>query len=81
MNTETEKRKHRCCFTGHRPESLKRSEKEITADLEAEIQMAVKEGYNVFISGMAAPHKILCKYPSNQTTPWLARQAHRWISS
>ncbi len=29
----------------------------------------------------AAPHKILCKHPSNQTTPWLARQAHRWISS
>ncbi len=53
MNTETEKRKHRCCFTGHRPESLKRSEKEITVDLEAEIRMAVKEGYNVFISGMA----------------------------
>lgn len=53
MNTETEKRKHRCCFTGHRPESLKRSAKEIAADLEAEIRMAVKEGYTVFISGMA----------------------------
>ncbi len=59
MNTETEKRKHRCCFTGHRPESLKRSKKEITADLEAEIRMAVKEGYNVFISGMARGVDIL----------------------
>lgn len=27
--TETEKRKHRVCFTGHRPEKLSRCEKDI----------------------------------------------------
>ena len=29
METEDERRKHRCCFTGHRPEKLKQSEGEI----------------------------------------------------
>ena len=27
--TETELRKHRCCFSGHRPEKLKITEKEL----------------------------------------------------
>ena len=31
--TEQEKRLHRCCFTGHRPQKLRRSEMEIKADL------------------------------------------------
>lgn len=53
MATETEMRLHRCCFTGHRPEKLQRSEKEIRADLEYEIRKAVRDGLNVFISGMA----------------------------
>jgi len=53
MKTEAEKRCHRCCFTGHRPEKLRRSEMEIKLDLECEIRNAVFDGLNVFISGMA----------------------------
>lgn len=53
MVTEAEMRLHRCCFTGHRPEKLRRSEKEVQADLEYEIRKAVCDGLNVFISGMA----------------------------
>ena len=53
MATETDLRKHRCCFTGHRPEKLTRSERSIKLDLKKEIQLAIKDGYNVFISGMA----------------------------
>lgn len=46
-------RKHRCCFTGHRPQKLRRSEKEIKADLECAIQQAITDGYTTFITGMA----------------------------
>lgn len=53
MDAEVEKRRYRCCFTGHRPEKLRRPEKEIRADLEREIRQAVIDGLNVFISGMA----------------------------
>lgn len=51
--TEQEKRRHRCCFTGHRPEKLTESEKVVIARLEREIQNAITDGFNVFISGMA----------------------------
>ena len=51
--TEVEKRKHRVCFTGHRPEKLTRHEKSITKDLEKEIRQAAADGLNVFITGMA----------------------------
>jgi hypothetical protein len=37
MQTEAEMRLHRCCFTGHRPEKLRRSELEIRLELENEI--------------------------------------------
>lgn len=50
---EAEKRLHRCCFTGHRPEKLRRPEKEIRVNLEHEIRQAVLDGLNVFITGMA----------------------------
>lgn len=53
MVTEAEMRLHRCCFTGHRPEKLRRSEKEVRVDLECEIRKAVQDGLNVFITGMA----------------------------
>ena len=46
-------RMHRCCFTGHRPQKLRRSEKEIKADLERAIQQATTDGYTTFITGMA----------------------------
>lgn len=46
-------RMHRCCFTGHRPQKLRRSEKEIKVDLETAIQQAITDGYTTFITGMA----------------------------
>ena len=51
--TESEKRKHRCCFTGHRPEKLSLPESEVKAELEKEIRLAIADGINVFIVGMA----------------------------
>lgn len=51
--TEFEKRRHRVCFTGHRPEKLTRSEVAIRKDLEIQICQAVADGLNVFITGMA----------------------------
>lgn len=53
MSTETELRKHRCCFTGHRPEKLSRTERAIKLDLKKEIKVAIKDGYTVYLSGMA----------------------------
>ena len=53
--TEQEKRKKRCCFTGHRPEKLDRPKAEIVAWLESEIRKAVDDGFVTFISGMASP--------------------------
>ena len=53
MPCESEMRLHRCCFTGHRPEKLHRSEKAIRADLEQEIRKAISDGFAVFITGMA----------------------------
>ncbi len=53
MHSETEMRKHRCCFTGHRPEKLHRNEQEIVADLEKEIRRAINDGFVTYITGMA----------------------------
>ena len=53
MPTETELRQHRCCFTGHRPNGLKRPSWLIKMDLEKEIKKAINDGFTVFISGMA----------------------------
>ena len=47
--TEAEKRMHRVCFTGHRPEKLTRPDRAIKKDLEKEIRQAVADGLNVFI--------------------------------
>ena len=51
--TEAENRKHRVCFTGHRPEKLNRDEQAIRKDLKVAISEAIDDGMNVFISGMA----------------------------
>ncbi len=51
--TEEDKRKTRCCFTGHRPQKLKRPVDDIKVDLENEILKAVADGYTTFITGMA----------------------------
>lgn len=53
MATEAELRQHRCCFTGHRPEKLTRSEVEIKKDLETAILQAIDDGFVTFITGMA----------------------------
>ena len=51
--TEEEKRLHRCCFTGHRPEKLAAPEWQIKRELEREIRQAIADGLDVFITGMA----------------------------
>ena len=51
--TEAEKRMHRCCFTGHRPEKLNAPQKVVCEALEQEIRRAIADGLTVFISGMA----------------------------
>lgn len=53
MIKEIELKKHRCCFTGHRPEKLSMPEDNIKAALEFHIQAAIEDGYQTFISGMA----------------------------
>ena len=51
--TEAEKRLHRVCFTGHRPEKLSEPEAVVCRKLEDAIRSSVDDGYFVFISGMA----------------------------
>lgn len=49
----SEKRLRRVCFTGHRPEKLNISEKEVKERLRVAIRKALEDGYTTFISGMA----------------------------
>lgn len=49
----TIERERTCCFTGHRPEKLHCDEATIKAALEDSIKAAIKDGFNIFISGMA----------------------------
>ena len=51
--TEAEKRAHRVCFTGHRPEKLTRDRQSIQTELETVIHEAIADGLFVFITGMA----------------------------
>ena len=51
--SEAEKRRKRCCFTGHRPGKLKQSETEIKAALSEAIDQAIQRGFRTFITGMA----------------------------
>lgn len=46
-------RKHSCCFTGHRPQKLSRTEAEVKQDLEHAIGQAIDDGFVTFITGMA----------------------------
>jgi len=50
---ETELRKHRCCFTEHRPSKLTIPEKRLAVLLEKEIGRAIDSGHTTFITGMA----------------------------
>ena len=51
--SEQEKRLHRCCFTGHRPEKLQTDEATVKAWLSEHIDQAIADGYTTFITGMA----------------------------
>ena len=53
MAAEEEKRKHRCCFTGHRPEKLNAPECDVKRWLEEQIDQAIADGFVTFISGCA----------------------------
>ena len=50
--TEQEKRLHRCCFAGHRPEGILLSETTAKAWLRFQIQQAIDADYVTFITGM-----------------------------
>ena len=80
--TEQEKRLHRCCFSGHRPEKLEEPEADIKQWLSAQIDSAIAAGYTTFISGCAmgvdiwAAQIVLQKKQQNPSlrliaaTPW-----------
>ncbi len=51
MTTEKEKRLHRCCFSGHRPEKLAVPEEEVRQWLAEQIDLAIAAGYTTFITG------------------------------
>lgn len=49
---QEELRKHRCCFTGHRPWKLHCSENTVKKKLKSAIKQAIRDGYVTFIIGM-----------------------------
>ena len=53
MASEEEKRLHRCCFSGHRPEKLDEPEEQVKAWLRTQIESAIAGGYTTFVSGCA----------------------------
>lgn len=50
---QEELRKHRCCFTGHRPNKLDYSESGMKSLLKKAVDNAISDGYVTFITGMA----------------------------
>ncbi len=52
MPAEQEKRLHRCCFAGHRPESIALSESAAKVWLRGQIQKSIADGFSTFITGM-----------------------------
>lgn len=51
--SEIEKKKRRCCFTGHRPEKMNIDKSELCKALESAIDKAISDGFYTFISGMS----------------------------
>ncbi len=51
MTAEEEKRLHRCCFSGQRPEKLDEPEENVKSWLSEQIDSAIAAGYTTFISG------------------------------
>lgn len=50
--TEQEKRQHRCCFAGHRPEGIPLPEATIKSWLREKITTSIAAGFTTFITGM-----------------------------
>lgn len=72
---ETEKRKHRACFTGHRPAGLSMDETRIKNKLKELIPQLEQKGITTFISGMAQGFDIYAA----ETVLVLKQQGHRII--
>ena len=53
MASENELRKHRVCFTGHRPYKLGMPENTVKELLKNEIMQSIEDGFTTFITGMA----------------------------
>ena len=51
IRTDLEQRLHQCCFIGSAPENLNVSEEDVRSWLEIQIDQAITEGYDTFISG------------------------------
>ena len=51
MKSEAELRRHRCAFTGHRPEKVIGKESFVVAELRKAIEAAINEGYTTFVTG------------------------------
>lgn len=51
IQPEEELRKHRCAFTGHRPEKVVGQEGYAIVELRKAIEAAVRDGYTTFITG------------------------------
>lgn len=56
---EPEKRLHRCCFTGHRPQKMRVSESELRLLIETAVEDAINRDFLTFISGMAIGYDII----------------------
>jgi uncharacterized phage-like protein YoqJ len=81
-----------CCFTGHRPEKLKKAEEDIKKGLETAIDQAIKDGFTTFITGMAqgvdiwAGQMVLCRREANPALRLVAALAYpngekRWAAA
>lgn len=51
MPEDAEKRLHRCCFSGQRPEKLDESSETVQKWLEKQIDTAISDGFTTFITG------------------------------
>lgn len=60
--SETEKRKRRACFTGHRPEKLRLDETAVRTILGNAIDAAIANGFVTFISGKTRSGEVRSEY-------------------
>lgn len=90
--SEAEKRKHRLCFTGHRPEKLHSNETAVCTVLSNAIDAAISDGYRTFITGMArgvdiwAAEIVLARRAQNQDIRLICALPHpdfekRWSAA